>query len=83
MAEGSINNVARLLLLVKDGIRFKVRNDLMSPDAANIWIELSTNGGRKILVGQIYREFQILGQTDSESSTEASQLERWRTILGN
>ena len=83
MAESSSNNIARLLLLVKDGTSFKVREDLMSPDAANIWIELSTNGGRKILVGQIYREFQILGQSGHDSASEASQLERWRTIVGN
>ena len=55
MVINSANNMARLLLIIKDGISFKVCEDLMSPDAANVWIELSTNGGRKILVGQIYR----------------------------
>ena len=64
-------------------IPYPTRDDLMTADCASIWLEVSCNKGRKILVGNIYREFQILGQTRGESASQESQLERFTAITKN
>ena len=55
----------------------------MTPNCASIWLEVSCSKGRKIIVGNIYREFQVLGQTREESASNESQLDRFKSITMN
>ena len=80
---GSINNVPRILVFIKEDLNHKVRQDLMDEDSASIWLELSCNGGRKLLAGQVYREFQVLGQPRLDSASQQSQLNRWNSLVDN
>ena len=48
----------------------------MSPNLSSIWFETSFKRSKKILVNQIYREWQQLGVSDSLSIPE--QLSRWQ-----
>ena len=48
----------------------------MMDDLTNIWVEVKGEGFRKLVVGGIYREHQLLND-DSESLSEKEQFERW------
>ena len=58
-----------------------LRQDLMSDNFSSIWMEVGLPKKKKILVCQLYREWQYLGQAGSESNSIQSQLERWVTFI--
>ena len=59
----------------------KLRPDLMSADYSSIWMEVGLPRQKKFVVGQTYREWQLLGQPDGLSSSLPEQLNRWCTFL--
>ena len=59
----------------------KVREDLMSDKFSSIWLEVGFPGRSKILVCNLYREWQYLGQTDHSSLDISEQLVRWIIYL--
>ena len=78
------HNIARIVLLVKDGLAVKVLGNLMQPAIANIWIKIGDRGKKPITFGFIYREHQHIGLTTPDDSlSPQSQLERWRQIVNN
>ena len=58
-----------------------LREDLMSDTFSSIWMEIGLPRKKKILVCQLYREWQNLGQPDSVSNGLPAQLDRWVTFL--
>lgn len=61
----------RILALVKRGLKFKVRTDLMSGEISSIWIDVELENKKKARFGAFYREFDDLkGQSDSTSMKE-------------
>ena len=58
-----------------------LREDLMSDNFSSIWMEIGLPRKKKILVCQLYREWQHLGQTDRTSSSIPAQLDRWISFL--
>ena len=72
---------SRVVVYKHESIVAKVRADLMDDSVSSIWLELGFKHQRKILLGNIYREWQLLRQADNTSNSSASQLERWRTFI--
>ena len=83
--------VSRLSVYVhKDIVKPKLRSDLMSDDFSSIWLEIHLPRQKRILVGNVYRDWQYLGQSDNSSLKIEAQLERfttfieqWETALGS
>ena len=73
----------RLILLVEDDVKVKVRHDLMnSQDVASIWLEVTRRGVRKLTIGCIYREHKLLQQAEGHTTgSERQQNARWRSFL--
>ena len=59
----------------------KVREDLMSDKFSSIWLEVGFPGKAKILVCNLYREWQYLGQSDHSSLEISEQMSRWLIFL--
>ena len=52
-------NKTRIILLIKEDLKMKVRDDLMCMEISSIWVELLSPNQSKTLVGSLYREFDI------------------------
>ena len=53
----------------------------MSDSFSSIWLELGLPKQKKILVCNLYREWQYLNQADTNSRTGSAQLARWINFL--
>ena len=74
-----IYDFSRLVLLSKEGSKFKVEQNRMSPEIASIWISIGGKGKNSTLIGGFYREFTIIhGQAPANSGDINSQRRRWR-----
>ena len=73
--------VTRLSVCIKVDVRFKIRNDLMSNELSSIWVEVTNSHGRKVLVGNIYCEFQYLRLEGSDSGLPSAQQRIWGVFL--
>ena len=71
-------NMSQVVVYVQSDVRFKRRLDLENDTDASLWIDLLMKGGRKLTIGNIYREFQIPGNLDSRHNDQ--QLSRWKSI---
>ena len=78
----ALNNLeikmSRVVVYVRSDVRFNRRSDLENNTDASLWIDLLMKGGRKLTIGNIYREFQIAGHLESRSNEQ--QLNRWKSI---
>ena len=71
--------ISRLVLLVREGVEIRLEDNLMEENVASIWIRCPRKGGRKLLVGGIYREHKLLCQTGT-NTTGNLQVERWENF---
>ena len=75
-------NCSRLAVYIHKDLKTKVREDLMDNTFNSIWIECGLPRQKKILVCNVYRQWQLLNQgNDKTSATISSQLERFSTFL--
>ena len=74
-------NVSRVAVYMHDSLVGKVRNDLMDDNFSSIWLEVGLPRKKKILICQVYREFQYLHQVDHSSRRVSEQLARWLIFL--
>ena len=75
-------NISRVGVYVhEDIVQPKFRHDLMNDTFSSIWLELGLPRQRKILVCNIYREWQYMGQGDNASGTIQAQNERFIKFL--
>ena len=73
---------ARIMLLVKEGVKYKVVEEFMDRHAASIWIKLTIRGGKPLHVGGIYRDHRLLLQDQPNvTGSPALQRQRWNRIL--
>ena len=72
---------SRISVFVHKDVIVKERNDLMSDSFSSIWLELGLPKQKKILVCNLYREWQYLNQADTNSRTVSAQLARWINFL--
>ena len=73
---------ARIAMLVKVGINFKVLDHCMDSSASSIWIQVGSRGRKPLKVGGLYREQHLLGYpTPNPTGTPNHQMARWNTLL--
>ena len=73
---------ARLVILVKMDIEFRVIGKFMGPSSACIWIQLGSRGRKPLKIGGFYRELSLLRQgTPNLSNSPNLQLTCWNTML--
>ena len=72
----------RPALLVKEGTEMEVLEEHMEEDTAAIWFKVNRKGFKKIVIGAIYREHQLLCQDrDIDTESESKQTARLKQIL--
>ena len=74
------DNKTRILMLIKEGIKYSVRNDLMCKEISSIWVELRAEADRKTIIGSVYREFDDLSSEENRKSMP-EQNKRWDIFL--
>ena len=75
------NGTARLVLLTKESLDFKLRKDLMDDVFTSIWLKIKRPGAKGLLVCGLYREHQYLGQDTDWSLQPHEQSRRWSHFL--
>ena len=73
--------VSRVVVYKHTSLVAKVREDLMCDSFSSIWLEVGLPGKNRILVCNLYRDWQYLGQGDNSSLEIPEQLARWITFL--
>ena len=77
-----VQNHARLVLLVKEGLEVQLLPDLMDTTVAAIWIKICSRGRKSVTVGFVYREHQFIWQDQpNDSSTLQNQILRWNMFV--
>ena len=70
--------IARMVVYTHSSLVVKRRHDLEDNSLSAVWLELGMPRQKKILVCNIYREWQHIGQGPTNSTgTIAEQLQRW------
>ena len=72
---------ARIILLIKPEINYTLLDKHMESDTSAIWIKVSRQGQRNIVIGGLYREHQFLKQIDDSSADLKCQEDRWRRMI--
>ena len=79
--ENSDLSISRVVVYTHQSLVVRRRYDLEENTISAIWLELGLPHKKKIIVCNAYREWQQLGQLNSESGTVAAQLQRWCKFL--
>ena len=79
--ENPLLKISRVAVYVHQDVLVKVRHDLMNDCFSSIWLELGLPRQKKILVCNVYREWQYLGQEGNNSGTVDAQLQRWISFI--
>ena len=61
-------NKTRILLLIKDNLKMKIRDDLMCENISSIWVEIINPKKTKTVIGSLYREFDDLSEGKTGNS---------------
>ena len=81
----SIDNLAigtaRVVVYTHSSFIAKRRHDLENDTIPAVWLEVGLPRQKKILIGTMYREWQLLQQGDRTSRSIPAQLERWSSFL--
>ena len=73
---------ARIVLLIKEDIDFKLLNQCMLQGTSSIWISLGMRGRKPLTIGGMYREQTLLRQgPDNNTDSPNMQLARWNRQL--
>ena len=72
---------SRVAVLVHQDVVVKERLDLMNDMFSSIWLEVGLKRQKKILVANVYRDWQYLHQENNSSKCISEQLVRWSSFL--
>ena len=75
------NGTARLVLLTRDNLNFELTENLMDDTFSSIWVKISRQGMKSIMVCGVYREHQYLSQDNDWSLHPTEQTKRWTNFL--
>ena len=74
--------ISRLVVYTHSSLVVKRRHDLEHSSLSAVWLELGMPRQKKIIVGNVYREWQHMGQGSNNSTgSVAEQLQRWLTFV--
>ena len=77
-----VQDVSRIVMLVREEMEVKIMEEYMDNTIASIWIKVGSKGRRPLLIGAIYREFRYIRQNQEDDSwTLQRQIERWETFV--
>ena len=80
--ENPLLGISRLVVYTHSSLVVKRRHDLENDSLSAVWLELGMPRQKKIIVGNIYREWQHMDQgPDSVSGSVAEQLQRWLIFI--
>ena len=68
---------SRIVVYCHKSLVCKPRPDLMDESCSSIWIQVGLPRQKQILICQVYREWQLLGQQNDSSKSLEAQLNRW------
>ena len=74
--------LARVAVYTREGLVVKRRRDLEGGNVCTIWLQVGLPNKPATLFMFGYRQWQLPGQANNNSSSVDSQLERWLTLLG-
>ena len=64
---------SRIVLLSREGLKFKVETTRMTADIASIWISVGGKGSKSVLIGGFYREFTQIHEFASVNSGDLTE----------
>ena len=74
----SEHKIARIVVLVKEGVQIKLMEQFMDNMVSAIWFKIGTKGNKPMLVGAVYREHQHIYQIEpNNSGLPSRQNQRW------
>jgi hypothetical protein len=73
--------MARVVVYTHNILRVKRREDLEDDTVAAVWLECGLPNQKSFLVCVGYRQWRLLGQSDSTSASVPEQLARWTIFL--
>ena len=79
--ENEALNVSRVTVYTHKDLVVKERADLMNNSFSSVWLEVGLPRTKKILVCNLYRDWQYLDQDSATSLATAAQLSRWLTFI--
>ena len=75
-------NMSRNIILIKDGLVYKRRNDLEDEDTSTVWIELKLPNSKPILIASIYCQWSLPKTCGIAGSHNIyNQGNRWNKVL--
>ena len=74
-------HTSRVVVYTHKSLVVKLRPDLMCDTYSSVWMEVGLPRCKKFIVGQTYREWQLLNQKDKSSLLVTEQLHRWTIFL--
>ena len=78
----TVQNVSRLVMLVKEDLNYKLLDEYSDKEIAAVWIRIGSKGKKPMVVAGIYREHQFLNkEKPNPSGTDQEQLRRWNIFL--
>ena len=78
-----VQKIARLVILVKAGVKVEVQNQYMDSQIAAVWMKFGARGKKPLLLSGIYREHIYLFQETDISASDRSQLNRWNRFINS
>ena len=75
------NGTARLVLLTRENLKFELVENLMDDTFSSIWVKISRQGIKSLMVCGLYREHQYLAQDNDWSLHPTEQTRRWTNFL--
>ena len=77
-----VQNHARMLVLVRNGMDVKLCENMMDTTVAAVWMRIGARGRRPMTLAAVYREHQFIIQDGpNDSVTPHRQLERWTKFV--
>ena len=71
-----VQNVARLVIFVKESVNVTILTEYMDTEVAAIWLKCGARGRKPVFIAGMYREHKFLFQ-GPETGTERAQYERF------
>ena len=80
--DSPLTKFSRLVVLIKDDLKYELLNHLMESEIATVWIKIPRKGKTPLIIGCLYREHKLIHKPDLiETSLEIQQVNRWGKIL--
>ena len=74
-------NASRISVFTHKDLTVKERADLMNDSFSSVWLEVGLPRSKKIIICNLYRDWQYLDQDSDASLATAAQLSRWLSFI--